>query len=174
MNNIATVIVREMKQMVGLFVYLLCIFSAFILYRSLVLAQEGIDYSDYGFAFIKALVFAKVILIIKFVSFVTLFDDKPLIIPTTYKVLLFSVLSFAFAYLEHVARALIKGYTIPDALGAMFEIGPHELSARMLTFVLALIPYFVINEITRIVGKGVVLRWFYKGVDPSFPRGGKD
>lgn len=161
-NTFTKAVVREFKEMVGIFLYLFFIFGAFIMYRQLVMAQLGIEYHELGFAFIKALVLAKVILIVKFLSLVKRYDDKPLIIPAAYKVFLFTVLSLAFATLEHVVRGLIAGLSISGALDEMLATGTNELLSRALILVFALVPYFIMNEVSRVIGKGKVLSWFFR------------
>lgn len=166
-NTIVKWFVKEFKEMVGITVYLFFIFSAFLTYRSLIMAQLGIEYHEYGFAIIKALVFAKVILIVKFVSVVKRFDDKPLIIPTIYKVVLFTLFSAMFVVLEHLVRGLIEGLTVVGSIEEIAAVGVNELMSRILVFVFALVPYFIMNEISRVVGKGKVLEWFFRGRHPA-------
>ena len=153
--------------MVGITIYLFFIFSSFLTYRSLIMAQLGIEYHEYGFAIIKALVFAKVILIVKFVSVVKRFDDKPLIIPTMYKVVLFTLFSAMFVLLEHIVRGLIEGLTVIASIEEITAVGANEMMSRILVFVFALVPYFIMNEVSRVVGKGKVLEWFFRGRHPA-------
>ncbi|MCX6139285.1 MAG: hypothetical protein NTX15_00360 [Candidatus Kapabacteria bacterium] len=161
-NTFTKAVVREFKDMVGIFVYLFFIFSAFITYRHLVMAELGVEYNEIGFALIKALVFAKVILIIKFLTLVKQFDDKPLVVPVAYKTFLFTLLSAVFIILEHIVRGLINGLDVAGAFHEILSIGTNELLSRVLVFVFALIPYFIMNEVSRVVGKGKVLSWFFR------------
>ena len=154
--------VKEFKEMVGITIYLCFIFSSFLTYRSLTMAQLGIEYHEYGFAIIKALVFAKVILIVKFVSVVKRFDDQPLIIPTVYKVVLFTLFSALFVLIEHLVRGLIGGLSVVASLEEITAVGVYEMISRIFVFVFALVPYFIMNEVSRVVGKGTVLMWFFR------------
>ena len=63
-----------------IFLYLSLFFCTFTMYRQLVMHELGISYFHYGFALVKALVLAKVILLGQYVRFVRIFDDRPLII----------------------------------------------------------------------------------------------
>ena len=147
-------ILHEVNELLAIFLYLALFFCAFTTYRRLVMEEMGISYFHYGFALIKALVLAKVILLGQHVRFARVFDDRPLIVPTFYKVILFSLFALAFETLEHVIGGLLHGR---DPLGALQEImsaGWDELLARTLVMLVAFVPLFAFSETARVVGEG--------------------
>src|SRR4051794_2706713 len=73
------------------FFYLTVFFGAFAWYRRLVLAEYQIAYLHYGIAILKALVLAKVILIVDAFRVGKKYEDKPLIISTLYQALIFTL-----------------------------------------------------------------------------------
>jgi hypothetical protein len=54
---------HEAKKFFWIFVYLWLCFGLFVLYKSLILAEQHIDYTGYGLAVVKALVLGKIILV---------------------------------------------------------------------------------------------------------------
>ena len=72
----------------------LIFFGVFILYRRLVLAEYEISYYHYGYAFFKALVLAKIVMIGDFLGLARRLRDKPLIVTTLYKAVVFAVWVF--------------------------------------------------------------------------------
>ncbi len=51
-------LLHEMKEMLAIFLYLALFFCAFALYRQLIMRELGINFVQYAFALIKALVWA--------------------------------------------------------------------------------------------------------------------
>ena len=154
-------ILREVKELLAIFLYLALFFCAFTMYRQLVMKEMGVSYFHYGFALVKALVLAKVILLGQHVRFARVFDDRPLIVPTFYKVILFSLFAMAFEILEHVIGGLLQG---KDALGALQEIispGRNELLARTLVMLVAFVPFFAFSEMARVLGGGRLSGLFF-------------
>jgi hypothetical protein len=154
-------ILREVKELLAIFLYLALFFCAFTMYRQLVMQEMGVSYFHYGFALVKALVLAKVILLGQHVRFARVFDDRPLIVPTFYKVILFSLFALVFEILEHVIGGLLHG---KDPLGALNEImsaGRDELLARTLIMLVAFVPFFAFSEMARVLGGGRLSGLFF-------------
>ena len=72
-------------------VYLACFFGVFTWQRRFILAEYQISYGHYWVSVLEALVLAKVILIGDMVRLGRRFDDKPLMVPTLYKAVVFSL-----------------------------------------------------------------------------------
>jgi hypothetical protein len=122
--------------------------------------EMGISYFHYGFALIKALVLAKVILLGQCVRFANVFDERPLIIPTVYKVILFSFFVLAFEVLEHVIGGLLHGKDVTGVFQEMMSVGWNELLARMLVMLVAFVPLFAFTETARVMGEGRLTELF--------------
>lgn len=159
--NLHTIVIREAKEMLVIFLFLALFFCTFSMYRRLILDEIGISYYHYGFAVLKSLVLAKVILLGQHVRIGKLFDDRPLYIPTIYKVILFSLFVAAFEVLEHVIGALVHGKAITAAFQEIISIGRDELIARTLMMLFAFLPFFAFTEMGRRLGEGRLYTMFF-------------
>jgi hypothetical protein len=146
-------LIHEVKELLAIFLYLALFFCAFTTYRRLVMQEMGISYFHYGFALIKALVLAKVILLGQNVRFARAFDNRPLIVPTLYKVILFSLFALVFEVLEHVIGGFLHGQDLQAAFQEMMSAGRDELLARTLVMLIAFVPLFAFTETARVLGE---------------------
>jgi hypothetical protein len=147
-------VIHEMNELLVIFLYLALFFCAFTTYRMLVMKEMGLSYFHYGFALIKALVLAKVILLGKYVRLVKVFDNRPLIIPTFYKVILFSLFALAFEILEHAIGGVLHGKGITEGFQEIISTGRDELLSRTLVVLSAFVPFFAFGEVGRVLGEG--------------------
>ena len=99
----------EMRKFAIVASFLFFFFGAFATYRRLILSEYQIDYFQYGYALIQALVLGKVVLIGEIFHLGGRFHGKPLIFPTLYKTFSFSILVLVFAVLEHFVKGFIHG-----------------------------------------------------------------
>ena len=91
---------REIKEYWLSVFYMAFFFAIFSTYRRLILAHYDIDYGEYGISLIKALVLAKIVLVVEqFHIGQEYFKDKPLIIPTVIKTFIFTFITLAFSAL---------------------------------------------------------------------------
>lgn len=154
-------LLEEMKTMLYLFVYLSLLLGAFTTYRRLVLAEYGIGYLQYGYTLIEALVLAKVIVFGRLLRLGERFDDRPLIVPTLYKTLWFSVLILAFSVLEHLIAGWLRGKATGAIIHELLDEGGWAILARTLVKLLALLPLLAVWEIGRVLGEGRLLELFF-------------
>lgn len=153
-------LIHEMNELLAIFLYLALFFCAFTTYRMLVMKEMGLSYFHYGFALIKALVLAKVILLGKYVRLVKVFDNRPLIIPTFYKVILFSLFALAFEILEHAIGGVLHGKGMTEGFQEIISTGWDELLSRTLVVLSAFVPFFVFGEVGRVLGEGKLSELF--------------
>jgi hypothetical protein len=149
-------------------VYLTLVFAAFTQYRRFVLAAQGIEYTNYWFALIEAVVLGKVIVIGGVFHLGRGLEDKPLIYPTLYKTVVFVIFVLLFKILEHAIRALWNGAGIADALGTFFEAkGAQEIFANSLIVLVAFVPFFALRELSRVYGGPRMFELFFRrGTQP--------
>ena len=155
-------IIHEMREMLLIFVYLALFFCSFTTYRMLVSHELGISYFHYGFALVKALVLAKVILLGQYVRFVRILDDRPLIFPTLYKVFWFSLFTLAFEVLEQVIGGFLHGKDLAAVYREIISTGRDELLSRTLVVLFAFVPFFAFTEIGRVLGEGRLSALFFR------------
>jgi hypothetical protein len=117
------------------------------------LSQYQIDYKAHGLAVVNALVFAKVMLVAEDLRLGDRFNDKPLIYPILFKSILFAMALISFHVVEHVLVGMWHGRTVAQSFS---EIGVNKLRGMVSISVIAtvaLIPFFVLREISRVIGE---------------------
>jgi len=143
-------------------VYLILMFAAFTQYRRFVLAAHDITYTNYWVAVIEALILAKVIMIGAVLRLGRGLEQKPLIYPTLYKAVVFSLFVGVFTLIEHVIKGLWKGKGLMGGLVDFFGKGSHELLAGCLIIFVALIPFFAVKELARVLGEDKIRTLFFR------------
>jgi hypothetical protein len=143
--------------------YLTLVFAAFIQYRRFLLAEYSIAYTNYWLALIGGLILGKVVMIGSVFRLGRWLDDRPLILPTIYKSLLFCVLVVIFRIAEYAFRGLLHGDDLVAALGEFFaQKGIDEVLANSLVVLVALIPFFAVKELGRVLGRERVAELFFR------------
>jgi len=143
--------------------YLICFFGVFTWYRRLILAEYQISYLHYGIILIEALVLAKVILVGEALRLGRRLEDKPLIVPTIYKSVIFSLFVGVFSVVEHTIEELIHGRGWAGGVEEILSKGKYELLARCLVTLVAFIPFFAFKELERVLGEGQITARFFRG-----------
>jgi hypothetical protein len=155
-------LVRELIEYWTNVLYLAVFFGAFAWYRRLILAGYEISYLNYGAAVIEALIMAKVILIGQALGLSRGFEDRPLIFPTLYKAVLFSLFVGVFAVVEHLVTGLVRGKSLEVELNDLLSEGKYEMLARCMVTFLAFIPFFAVQELAQVLGEGKLRTLFFR------------
>jgi len=143
-------------------IYMALFFGAVVLYRNLVLAQHGIFLEDYFAGVLKALVIAKVVMIGAFLRISRKYEHKPLIIPTIYKSILFTLWVMLFDIVEVYIRIFIKTPDFADAFSELkHHINPAWLGAA-LVICISFLPFFAMKELSRVMGAKKFRGLFFK------------
>ena len=140
--------IHEFKQFVAISIYLAFFFCAIATYKMLLL-NEFQRISTFT-SLINALVIAKVILIGEYAHLGKKHEDKPLLLSSTYKALLFGLLVFGFHIIEEVVRRLLHGEAV---VGAFHNIHINDLIGRVLVTFCTFIPFFAFREVRRVLGE---------------------
>ncbi len=148
-------------------IYLTLVFAAFTQYRRLLLAAYDILYTNYWFAVIEALILAKVIMIGDVVRLGRGLEKKPLIVPTLYKTVVFTLFVGAFTVLEHAIKGLWTGTGFMGGIADFFGKGSHELLANCIVVFVAFVPFFAVKELQRVFGKNELRSLFFRRRDPG-------
>ncbi|HLN31177.1 MAG TPA: hypothetical protein VK395_25775 [Gemmataceae bacterium] len=155
-------ILHELRQLVGIFLYLAFFFIVLRTYTHLVLVEHQISYVAYGLTLLKALALAKIILTGETLRLGERFHDRPLIIPTLYATLLFSIFALAFEVVEHLVLGKIHGKAFGEVVEEILEKGwPHLLGMSLVVFV-AFLPFFAFRAVERAIGEGKLTDLFFK------------
>jgi len=160
-------IVHEMIEYWTNVIYLTLVFAAFTQYRRLILAAHDITYTNYGVAVIEALILAKVIMIGDALGLGRRLEEKPLIYPALLKTVVFSLFVGIFTIIEHVIKGLWKGEGLTGGVVALLGKGHHELLAGCLVILVALLPFFAIKELGRVLGQEKIRALFFQRRDPA-------
>jgi hypothetical protein len=152
---------REMKQFMIVFLYLGVLIGAFNIYRWLLMAEYHVGYFVYGYSLIEALVLARVIIIGESLEIGERFADRPLIFPTLYKTLLFSLCVLAFAIIEHLITGFLHGQGLTGVVQEIIK-GRYEIMARLFIMFVAFIPFFAFREAMRALGEVKLFDLFFR------------
>jgi hypothetical protein len=137
----------------------------------LILAEYHVQYTNYWFPLIEAAVLAKVIMVGDLLRLGRGLEDKPLILPTLYRTVVFSVWVGLFNLLEATVRGLLHRQGLLGGFEAIASKGQYELLAGCVVTFVAFIPFFAFKEAERVLGEGTLLALFWRrgtlGADTS-------
>ena len=150
--------IDELTKFLLMTAYLWLILALLSLHKGTVLAEQGINYEEQGFAIVNALVLAKVMLVAEDLKMGTRLNDHPLIYSVLYKSFTFAVLLICFHIGERTAVALLHGRAISDTLANAAARNMSEVLAMGAIVFVALTPFFVYWELTRLLGSDQFLQ----------------
>jgi len=153
---------HEVAEYWIIFLYLAIFFGSFALYRKLILAEHQITSFHFGMALVEALLLSKVILIGEALHLGGRFQERPLIVPTFYKTLVFSLFAVAFALFEHTLDGIIHGKGLGEGFHEIMSRGWDELLARGLVLFTAFLPFFAFRQLGEALGEGKIFELFFK------------
>jgi hypothetical protein len=155
--SLAGRLLGEALAFLGMAAYLWVLFALFVLQRSLVLAQNGLDLpSPYGFAVVHALVFAKVMLVADRLGLGRGLEQRPLVQAILFKSFAFAVLFVAFHAAEEAVLAAWRGHSAAVDAGAV-----AELLVTGAIFFVELVPFFAMQDLGRVLGRDRLLRLLF-------------
>lgn len=158
-------IVNEMTEYFINVCYLTLVFAAFTQYQRLFLAAHDITYTNYGVAIIEALVLGKVIMIGSVFRLGRGLEQKPLVYPTLYKTVIFIFFVGIFKFIEHIIKALWHGEAFTANLISFSEQGFNEFLGNSLVVFVALLPFFALKELGRVLGEEKIGMLFFRNRD---------
>ncbi len=107
---------HELKEFLIIALYLWVAFGLFIAYKSVILAEHGIDFAANGFALINALVLGKFMLIARAFHPGDRANDAPLIYPTLWKSAIFAAVLGVCKILEDAAVGYFHGKSFSESI----------------------------------------------------------
>ena len=162
-------VVHEVVEYWINFVYVAFFLVAFAWYRRLVLAEYHIVYMHYWFPVFEAAVLAKVIIIGDLLRLGRRLDQQPLIIPTVYRTVVFTLWIGAFDVLEATIRGLIHRQGVMAGLEELANKDWHEWLAGGVVAFVAFIPFFAFKELELVLGKDALRPLFWRRRTPTGP-----
>lgn len=155
-------VLQELIEYWITFAYLAFFLVAFVWYRRLILAEYQVLYTNYWFPLIEAAVLAKVIMVGDLLRLGQSLKHKPLILPTLYRTVIFSVWVGMFSLLEGTVRGLLHGNGLTAGFREIASKNRYELLSRCLVIFVAFIPFFAFRELERVLGKDTLRGLFWK------------
>lgn len=146
--------VHQLREFLAMFIYLWVLLALFVINQSAVLAREHHNYQAHFFAFVNALILAKILLIGEDLHLGNRFRDKPLLYSIFYKCFVFTIFFIGVHILERVIVGVWSGRTIAQSFP---DIGRGSLNGILslgATVFVAFIPFFAFREISRVIGPG--------------------
>jgi hypothetical protein len=140
---------HELREMLTLSLYLAFFFCALVTYNMLLLAQYQVEYWNFAFALINALVVTKVIMIGEMAKLGRKHENKSLLVSAVWKALVFGLLVFAFHVVEEMIKRLIHG---TDVAHVSRDIHLEQLAARSIIVFCTFVPLFAFREFRRAMG----------------------
>ena len=160
---------EEFLRFLVLFLYLWVLFGVFVLNQGVVLREHGFNFAMQGFAFINALVFAKVMMLFEIFDPGRWLRRRPLIYPILYETLLLTALFLIAHVLEKTIEGLLRGKTIADSVPAIGGGGLTGLLSMTAILFIALIPFFGLRNLSMAMGDGRLWAVFFE--QPSAEEG---
>ena len=154
---------HELKDFAIIAVYLYVTLGAVTLLKTAVLHSYGVEVSPFGIVAVKAMVLAKFMLVGKAMKIGEGANDKPLIWPTLYFLLLLIVMTL----LEEAVVGLFHNRSIAASLGDLFGSRLEETIVGYVLTLLVLIPFFAFRVLDEALGEGRLARMFFVQREPS-------
>ena len=144
--------IDEGRRFLVMFLYLWAIFALFALHERIVLRELDASLPSQGFAFVNALVLAKVMLIAENLNLGGWLQGRPLIWPILHESCLFALLFIAVHYLEHIVVGLFHHETVRASVPAVGGGGMAGLVSTAVIMAVTLIPFFAFRDVNRQLG----------------------
>ena len=160
-------IVEELFEYWLNFVYLAFFLVAFAWYRRLILAEYDILYLNYCVPLFEAAILAKVIMLGDLLRFGRGLERKPLLVPTVFRSVLFSLWVAVFSILEHTVRGLLGRKGLTAGIIEIASKGRNELLAECVVIFCAFVPFFAFKELEEVMGKDKLRELFWSKDSPA-------
>ena len=160
----------EARRFLAMFIYLWAIFALFAVHERIVLREAGVTLPSQGFAFVNALVLAKVMLIAEDLNLGSWSRGRPLLWSVLHKSLVFAMLFIAVHYLESVLVGRFHGDTLRASVPAVGGGGIAGLLCTALLMFVALIPFFAFRDVNRALGDNRLVKMVISGTDSAESR----
>ena len=156
----ATLVQRARRELIEYLVvasYLFVCFAALIFYKASILHGEGIEFTVFGLAIVKALILGKFLLLLEALK---IGEDKKhtrsALAKVLTKSLLFSLLLFAMTVIEELIVGHFHGRTSREVLNEIAGGTWQQAAAVAILLFLILIPFFGYQEVAARLGKGTL------------------
>lgn len=158
---------HELKKLVFISLYLYVTLGAVILLKTAVLRTQGIEFTPWGIAIVKAVLLAKFMLVGEAMRIGGRTTTGPLIWPTLRKAFGLLVLLIIMTIIEEAVVGLFHRRLIAASLGDLFGSRLEETLAGYLIMLMVLLPYCAFRVLSEALGEGRLERMFLSGGSPT-------
>jgi magnesium-transporting ATPase (P-type) len=159
--------IREFKELVFISLYLYITLGAVIMMKTAVLHSEGVAFTPWGVAIVKAVVLAKFMMIGHAMKLGERPTTSPLMWPTLHRAFAFLVLLIIMTTIEEAIGGLFHHRSIAASLGDLFGARLQETLASFVIMLLVLIPYSAFLVLSEVLGEGRLARMFFVEREPT-------
>ena len=161
---------HELKEFAVIAIYLYITLGAVVMLKAAVLHAQGIEFTPWGIAAVKAAVLAKFMLVGNAMKIAEGITNRPLIWPTLYKAFAFLLLLIILTIIEEAVVGLFHHRPVAASLGEL--VGPRfeETLASFVIMLLILIPFFAFRVLDERLGEGRLSRMFFVERESLEPR----
>jgi len=141
--------------------YLAVCFVIIATSKGLILQQYGINYLGYGYAvaLFGAMTLGKVVVLFERSQLANRYSHKPLILSVLYKTVLTTLVVDIYSMLEHLVFELWTGHQPAELLVKLSGAG---IAAHQMALLLIFALFFSLREISRLLGKGMLYKVFFR------------
>jgi hypothetical protein len=166
LNHFKEKAIIEARKLFWIFAYLWILLGLFALLKAIILNEQDLFYHQ-GFAFINALVLAKIMFIAEAFHVGEDLKHKPFIYPIAYKSAVFALILISFHVLEEVLRGIWHGKTVTETIAALSGGRLEEILVVGVIMFVALMPFFALREIGRDIGDDKLFEQFFVRRTPA-------
>ena len=163
-------VLHEFKELALISLYLYIALGGLILMKAAVLHTEGIEFTPWGTAIVKALVLGKFMLIGEEMKIGGHTTTGPLIWPTLRKAFGLLVLLIIMTIIEEAVVGLFHSQSVTASLGELFGSRLEETLAGYLIMLLVLMPYCAFRVLGEALGEDRLARMFFIDREPTVVR----
>lgn len=162
-HNLKQRMLHELKVYWVYVAFFSLFFCAFTWYRLLILDEYAHGYVRFSYNVFQAMILSKIIMLGQAFGLGNeRFADKPLIVPTLYRTVLFTFLVLVMTVLEHFLIGYFHGKSFATVTQTLLESGIYEILSRLLVMFFVFVLFFAFLEIDKVVGEEKLIDLFFK------------
>ncbi len=156
-----------LKEYLAISLYLWLVLGLFVLYQSVISAEDGIPFVAHGLALINALALGKVLLIARDLHFAERYKDEPLIYPTIFKSVCFAGVLGIFKLIEETVIGLIHGRPMMESIAGVGGGTIKGILTMIAILAVLLVPFFGFTELRGVIGTDKLRALFFASRHPA-------
>ncbi len=162
MNSLKDKLKEEIQRLTFYFLFFALFFSAFTLYGLIILKEyHVIALYKFSYAILEALILSKLIILGEHFRLGERYNDRPLIYPTLFKTLLFSVFIVFMTFIEEIVLGWLHGRRSIVSIEHVFDQDLYTILAKTLVIGFVLLLFFAFTETSRVLGRNKLYDLFF-------------